>query len=109
MKKPFEYSRPNAVFKAALPKEWQDEESEVLVLEEVSESLSIVLYNDEVNTFDHVIKCLVKYCEHSAIQAEQCAWITHYKGKCQVKTGSFEQLRPKCEALLEQGLSAFIE
>lgn len=109
MKRPFEYSHQNAAFKAALPKEWQEQEQDLLVLEEPSESLSIVLYNDEVNTFDHVIQCLVKYCEHSAIQAEQCAWITHYKGKCQVKTGSFEQLRPKCEALLEQGLSAFIE
>lgn len=109
MKKPFEYSRQNAAFEATLPKEWQEQEQDLLVLEEPSESLSIVLYNDEVNTFDHVIQCLVKYCEHSTIQAEQCAWITHYKGKCQVKTGSFEQLRPKCEALLEQGLSAFIE
>ncbi|MDP2188850.1 MAG: ATP-dependent Clp protease adaptor ClpS [Sphingobacteriaceae bacterium] len=109
MKKQFEYSRQNGAFEAALPKEWQDQQHDVLVLEEESESLSIVLYNDEVNTFDHVIMCLVKYCEHSVIQAEQCAWITHYKGKCQVKTGGFEQLRPQCEALLEQGLSAFIE
>ncbi len=109
MKRPFEYSHQNAVFKSGFPKEWQDQEQDVLVQEEEAESLSIVLYNDEVNTFDHVIHCLVKYCEHSAIQAEQCAWITHFKGKCQVKTGSFEQLRPKCEALLEQGLSAFIE
>jgi len=109
MKKPFEFSRQNVVFDASLPKEWQDLASEVLVLEEGLESLSIILYNDEVNTFDHVIHCLMKYCEHSAVQAEQCAWITHYKGKCQVKTGSFEQLRPQCEALLEQGLSAFIE
>lgn len=109
MKKPFEYSHPKEVFKASLPKEWQSPDLEVLVLEEEAEGLSIVLYNDEVNTFDHVINCLVKYCEHSTIQAEQCAWITHFKGKCQVKTGSFEQLRPKCEALLEQGLSAFIE
>jgi ATP-dependent Clp protease adaptor protein ClpS len=70
---------------------------------------SIVLYNDDVNTFDHVIECLISYCKHSLSQAEQCAMIVHYNGKCAVKTGSYDELKPICEALLENGLSAKIE
>jgi ATP-dependent Clp protease adaptor protein ClpS len=70
---------------------------------------AIVLYNDEVNTFDHVINCLVKYCGHEAIQAEQCALIVHTKGKCRVKEGPFDNLRPINEALQENGLSSIIE
>jgi len=70
---------------------------------------SIVLYNDDVNTFDHVIECLIRYCKHSLNQAEQCATIVHYNGKCSVKNGSYDELKPICEALLENGLSAKIE
>ena len=70
---------------------------------------SIVLYNDDVNTFDHVIECLIRYCKHSLNQAEQCATIVHYNGKCAVKNGSYDELKPICEALLENGLSAKIE
>ncbi|MEK9612707.1 MAG: ATP-dependent Clp protease adaptor ClpS [Flavobacteriaceae bacterium] len=66
----------------------------------------IILYNDDVNTFEHVINCLVQICEHSLLQAEQCAFLVHYTGKCAVKTGSLEELVPKCSALLEEGLSA---
>tara|TARA_A100001011_G_scaffold400396_1_gene514651 strand:+ start:18339 stop:18623 length:285 start_codon:yes stop_codon:yes gene_type:complete len=66
----------------------------------------IILYNDDVNTFDHVIECLVKICNHSYVQAEQCAYIVHYKGKCSVETGALDELIPKCNALLEEGLSA---
>jgi ATP-dependent Clp protease adaptor protein ClpS len=68
----------------------------------------IVLYNDDVNTFDHVIECLIKYCDHAPEQAEQCAILVHYKGKCTVKTGSIIELKPQCSALLEAGLSAEI-
>ena len=66
----------------------------------------IILFNDDVNTFDHVIECLVRICGHSYIQAEQCAFIVHYSGKCGVKTGAFEELILKCNKLLEEGLSA---
>jgi ATP-dependent Clp protease adaptor protein ClpS len=66
----------------------------------------IILHNDDVNTFDHVIRCLVRICDQTAEQAEQCAYIVHYNGKCVVKTGSFEDLKPRCLLLLEQGLSA---
>ena len=70
---------------------------------------ALIIYNDDVNTFDHVIRCLIAYCKHSKIQAEQCALIIHHSGKADVKHGSFEELKPVCEALLEQGLSAKIE
>lgn len=68
----------------------------------------LVLFNDEVNTFDWVIESLMDVCGHTLEQAEQCALITHYKGKCGVKTGSWEALKPRCENLLERGLSAEI-
>lgn len=84
-------------------------ESQVEVLEDVSTGAAIVVYNDDVNTFDHVIDCLIKYCEHTAEQAEQCALIIHYKGKCIVKRGSYDDLRPICEALCLHQLSATIE
>ena len=68
----------------------------------------IVLYNDDVNTFDHVINTLVFACEHTPEQAEQCSIIVHYKGKCTVKTGVYDELEPRCSMLLEAGLSAEI-
>ncbi len=68
----------------------------------------IVLYNDDVNTFDHVIDTLIMVCEHTVEQAEQCAILVHYKGKCTVKTGSLKDLSPQCSLLLEAGLSAEI-
>ena len=68
----------------------------------------IILYNDDVNTFDHVINCLIKICEHTFMQAEQCAYLVHFTGKCSVKTGSLEDLTPRCTALLNEGLSAEI-
>ncbi len=69
----------------------------------------LILYNDDVNTFDHVIACLIRYCEHDELQAEQCSLIVHYNGKCTVKKGGFDDLRPKCEALLDNDLTADIE
>ncbi|MDA7568042.1 ATP-dependent Clp protease adaptor ClpS [Flavobacteriaceae bacterium] len=68
----------------------------------------IVLYNDDVNTFDHVIETLIYACEHTPEQAEQCSILVHYKGKCTVKTGTFKELEPKCSLLLDAGLSAEI-
>lgn len=82
-------------------------ESEVDVLEQIENK--IILYNDEVNTFDHVIDMLVAACDHTPIQAEQCSMIVHYKGKCSVKTGSYDDLKPRCTTLLEAGLTAEIE
>lgn len=79
-----------------------------VVREAVGINNEIVLYNDDVNTFDHVIETLIHVCNHTAIQAEQCALLVHYKGKCTVKTGSFDELEPQCTSLLEAGLSAEI-
>ena len=87
-------------------KEKPKEESLVDVLEQPLNE--IVLFNDEVNTFDHVIDTLMYACEHTPEQAEQCSIIVHYKGKCTVKTGSYDDLEPRCSKLLEAGLSAEI-
>lgn len=87
-------------------KEKIQEELDVLVAEDRNNE--IVVYNDDVNTFDHVIETLIQVCDHTPIQAEQCSLIVHYKGKCTVKTGSYEDLVPRCSALLDAGLSAEI-
>jgi ATP-dependent Clp protease adaptor protein ClpS len=68
----------------------------------------IVLFNDEHNTFDHVIETLIYACDHTPEQAEQCSILVHYKGKCTVKTGSYNDLKPRCSKLLDAGLSAEI-
>ncbi len=81
---------------------------ELLLQEEVSTQNEIVLFNDDVNTFDHVIETLIYACEHTSEQAEQCAMLVHYKGECTVKTGLLDDLKPRCTMLLEAGLSAEI-
>jgi ATP-dependent Clp protease adaptor protein ClpS len=87
-----------------------DTESELLLEPDESEvgDRQIILYNDDVNTFDFVITSLIKVCKHDAIQAEQCTYLVHYKGKCSVKRGGYEELEPMCTALLERGLTAEI-
>ena len=69
----------------------------------------LILFNDEVNTFDHVIQCLMEICRHTQEQAEQCALIAHYKGKCAVKSGSLDELKPLSEAMTVQQLSVTIK
>ncbi|CAN5485203.1 ATP-dependent Clp protease adaptor ClpS [soil metagenome] len=88
-----------------------DTDSDVLLApEEVAvEDKQIVVYNDDFNTFDHVIDSLIKVCKHDPVQAEQCTFLIHYKGKCSVKKGSYEALEPLCTALLERGITAEIE
>ena len=76
------------------------------VLEMLTPQHEIILHNDEVNTFDFVIDSLVSVCEHTLEQAEQCTVLVHYKGKCTVKTGEYDELKPKCAKLQELGLSA---
>ncbi len=68
----------------------------------------IVLYNDDVNTVEHVIETLIYACEHTPEQAHQCSLIVHFKGKCTVKSGDYDDLKPRCSKLLEAGLSAEI-
>lgn len=88
-------------------------ETEVLELTETVETLienkDLIVYNDDYNTFDHVIDSLIKICKHNALQAEQCAVLVHYKGKCQVKRADYDTLEPMCTALLDRGISAEIE
>ena len=88
-----------------------DTDSEILLApEEVEvEGKQLIVYNDDFNTFDHVIESLIKVCKHDPIQAEQCTFLIHYKGKCSVKKGSYEALEPMCTALLERGITAEIE
>ncbi len=87
-------------------KEKIQEEFDVLTQE--TSSHEIILHNDDVNTFDFVIDSLMNVCNHTPEQAEQCTILVHYKGKCSVKVGSYEDLEPKCLRLLELGLSAEI-
>lgn len=89
-------------------KEKIQEQTDLALAEETANQHEIVMYNDDVNTFDHVIDTLMRVCKHTAEQAEQCSLIIHYKGKCTVKTGELTELIPQCTALLEAGLSAEI-
>ena len=77
--------------------------------EEVAvEESSLVIYNDDFNTFEHVIETLIRVCKHTQEQAEQCTWLIHYKGKCSVKNGPYEILVPMKNAILEAGIDAKI-
>ncbi|MFC2109750.1 ATP-dependent Clp protease adaptor ClpS [Bacteroidota bacterium] len=81
-------------------------QEDIDVLEKETPKHEIILHNDEVNTFDFVIDSLIDVCEHTLEQAEQCTILVHYKGKCAVKTGAYEELKPKCSKLQQLGLSA---
>ncbi|MBW2961051.1 ATP-dependent Clp protease adaptor ClpS [Mesonia aestuariivivens] len=88
----------------------QEEVLEKLLTQtEESQQNEIVVFNDDVNTFDFVIDMLIDACDHDPLQAEQCTMLIHYKGKCAVKTGDYEDLEPRCSALLQAGLSAEIQ
>jgi ATP-dependent Clp protease adaptor protein ClpS len=89
--------------------EQTDIQEEVVSLQDLIGTYNIVLYNDDVNTFDWVISSLVDLCNHTEEQAEQCALLVHFKGKCKVKHGYYNELKPICEALLDRGLSAKLE
>lgn len=80
-----------------------------LIRELLEPSKSIVLWNDDHNTFEHVILCLVKHCGHSMVQAEQCAFIVHNNGKCSIKQGDMDKLKPIKDILQEEGLTVTIE
>ena len=89
--------------------EVQEEELvEVLEEDKTDDPKSLVVFNDDVNTFEHVINTLIKVCNHSPEQAEQCTWIIHYRGKCSVKKGEFYDLKPKKEAICDAGIDARI-
>lgn len=85
-------------------------ETDVEVLEETVETevRKLVVFNDEVNTFDWVIDTLMKVCAHTPEQAEQCTLIIHFKGKCSVKEGEFDSLLPMRNEICHRGISAEI-
>jgi ATP-dependent Clp protease adaptor protein ClpS len=85
------------------------EKPEVDVLEEPVHPFHLIVWNDEVNTFEWVIETLMEVCRHSYEQAEQCAYIIHYKGKYSVKQGDYEELRPLCDAITDRGIGATVE
>ncbi|MFN3839093.1 MAG: ATP-dependent Clp protease adaptor ClpS [Cyclobacteriaceae bacterium] len=81
---------------------------EVLEVIETTELLDLVVFNDDFNTFDHVIDTLIRVCRHTVEQAEQCTWIIHHKGKCTVKHGTLVELKPMRDAICEAGIDARI-
>jgi ATP-dependent Clp protease adaptor protein ClpS len=85
------------------------EEFKTISLDKVVNQKDLIIYNDDFNSFDFVIESLIKVCKHDANQATQCTYIIHFKGKCQVKRGSYDTLKPMCSALLERGITAEIE
>ncbi len=83
-------------------------EEEVLLKEQAVSENNLILFNDDVNTFDHVIEMLMKVCDHDSIQAEQCAFLVHFTGKCAVKKGGFDELKIMSEILSDAGLTVEI-
>ena len=81
----------------------------VEVDEQTAEMKTLILYNDDVNSFDFVIKCLMEVCEHDHLQAENCAWVAHYRGKCAVKKGPWEDIKPRYEELTNRKLTCEIK
>jgi len=79
------------------------------LLDDISQGYHLVLHNDDHNTFDWVIECLMDICGHTPEQAEQCSLIVHFKGRCKVKGGSFKKLKPLKDALIDRGLNATID
>lgn len=83
-------------------------EEEVLVLDDTDEVYKLILHNDDIHTFDDVIEALIQICKHDPIQAEQCTILVHFKGKCTVKTGSMDILKPMHEKLIARSLTSEI-
>lgn len=85
------------------------QEEDVLTDTLTEDPYNLIVWNDEVNTFEWVIETLMEVCGHSAEQAEQCAYIIHFQGKYAVKNGSLDELKPQCEAITDRGIGATIE
>ncbi len=99
---------PENNFLGASGIQWKTQErDETDVIED--EMHNLIVWNDDVNTFDWVISSLVDICGHEPLQAEQCALIVHHRGKCGVKKGSFDELRPQAEGLIDRGIQVTID
>ncbi|MBN8861305.1 MAG: ATP-dependent Clp protease adaptor ClpS [Sphingobacteriales bacterium] len=92
-----------------MPREQALPEFDTETLVTTSQPFQLIVWNDEVNTFEWVIETLEEVCGHTHEQAEQCAYIIHFKGKYAVKQGEYEDLKPKCDAITERGIGATIE
>ncbi len=92
-----------------MTKTWTQENVDTLEAVDTNSGKNLILHNDDFNTFDWVIECLVDICKHSYEQAEQCSLLVHFKGKCAVKEGEEEKLKPLKDGLTDRGLSATIE
>ena len=79
-----------------------------IVKKKLVDEHNLIVFNDDFNTFDHVIESLIKVCKHELVQAEQCTTLIHYKGKCEVKQGDYDTLEPMCTGLLNRGITAEI-
>jgi ATP-dependent Clp protease adaptor protein ClpS len=86
-----------------------ERDEEVDVLDEVGQTCSLIVWNDNINTFEWVIETLVEICSHTYEQAEQCAMIIHHQGKYAVKNGTYDFLKPMCDAITDRGIGATIE
>ncbi|HET9056077.1 MAG TPA: ATP-dependent Clp protease adaptor ClpS [Chitinophagaceae bacterium] len=82
---------------------------EVLSLIEDKDICTLIVWNDEINTFEWVIQTLIEICDHSEEQAEQCAFIIHTRGKYAVKHGAYDELKPMCDAITERGIGATLD
>jgi ATP-dependent Clp protease adaptor protein ClpS len=89
---------------------YKEKEQYVVLVDVIAEDeKDLVVYNDDFNTFEHVINTLIKVCRHTTEQAEQCTYIIHYRGKCAVKKGTFDELKPMKESICEAGIDAKIQ
>ncbi|MGE0770770.1 MAG: ATP-dependent Clp protease adaptor ClpS [Cyclobacteriaceae bacterium] len=86
----------------------EEHQSEVLEAVETTDLKDLVVFNDDVNTFEHVIHTLVRVCKHTMEQAEQCTLIIHHRGKCSVKNGTYDELNPMRRAICDEGIDARI-
>ena len=93
--------------KSANPKPWEEFDTDTDT--SLESSYNLVVWNDEVNTFQWVIETLIEVCGHSSLQAEQCALFIHHKGKYAVKTGDYNTLKPMCNSITERGIGATLE
>jgi ATP-dependent Clp protease adaptor protein ClpS len=88
---------------------YQEEVSvDVLEVIDIADVKDLVVFNDDFNTFEHVIETLIRVCKHTPEQAEQCTWLIHHKGKCTVKNGALDELKPMREAICDAGIDAKI-
>ena len=92
-----------------ITKPYTEEQSATDVLSDEGNNFHLIVWNDEVNTFQWVIETLIEICGHTQEQAEQCAMIIHTKGKYAVKEGSYEDLKPLCDSITERGIGATVE